>query len=74
MRAGFGHLLLKPNAKRANVVGSVTGLGPVAGSEDTGPGLLTDSEVGLGPSTGPGTGPDMGGYRILSSLWRRRCR
>lgn len=31
------------------------------GSEDTGPGLLTDLEAGIGPFAGPHVGPDMGG-------------
>jgi hypothetical protein len=36
------------------------GLGSVAGSNDTGLGLLTIFEVGLGLFTGPSAGPDMG--------------
>jgi hypothetical protein len=48
-------------AKRANLVGSVMGLGPIVGFKYLSPRILMVFEADLGLSTGLGVCPDLGG-------------
>jgi hypothetical protein len=68
MQVGFSLAGQKTNAKRVNLVGSITGLGLVVGFADLGPRPSTGFEADNGFSTGS----DPGFGRILSAL--RRCR
>lgn len=54
--AGAGRLVLKPNGKRFNFADSVTSLGCLACSVDSGPGPLSGSNAGSWPLMGSSVG------------------